>query len=463
MNLLLWIVLGTAWATTSTELLTAMEVDTGDVSDESIDAGATNAYSVETALGTIAPTQGSDFAWLHTGYANNPPAAEPGDDLGAMGAVGDYATLAVDLVVPTGINSALLDFYFLSAEYPEWLGSPFNDTFEINVTGTAYTGNAAQDSSGNDISINSVLFTVTTPSDLAGTGYGGGVGGGTGWLTIAIPVDEGDTVTLEITVRDVSDGSYDSSALVDNFEWSEDDIDEPIISEPIDLFYLTPKRGHIDGGETTSIIGDTFDSSCVASFDGIEAATTHISDTELEAVTPPHAEGLVDITVDCLLDTEVLIGGYTYYENVGGEDSPPVVDAVNPWMVDADGGETVSVRGENFDEGAVVSVDGTAVTTTWVSETKLSFLTPAHAEGSADITVTNKDSLTDTLAGGLYYLADTDAPVDTGGDTGPTDTESSDTDDTDLPEACSCATPGAGALPVLLTLIGAVAARRRQR
>ena len=60
------------------------------------------------------------------------------------------------------------------------------------------------------------LFTVTTPSDPTGTTFDGGVGGGTGWLMVVVPVDPSTTVDLEMTIYDVSDGSGDSAVLIDN-------------------------------------------------------------------------------------------------------------------------------------------------------------------------------------------------------------------------------------------------------
>ena len=47
-------------------------------------------------------------------------------------------------------------------------------------------------------------------------------GGGTGWLVTQGNVQGGETITLRIALWDTSDGFYDSTAIIDKFEWSVD-------------------------------------------------------------------------------------------------------------------------------------------------------------------------------------------------------------------------------------------------
>jgi hypothetical protein len=46
------------------------------------------------------------------------------------------------------------------------------------------------------------------------------VGGATGWLLLRGNVVPGEIITLRFAIWDVSDGTYDSEALLDNFQWS---------------------------------------------------------------------------------------------------------------------------------------------------------------------------------------------------------------------------------------------------
>jgi hypothetical protein len=45
-------------------------------------------------------------------------------------------------------------------------------------------------------------------------------GGATGWLTTKAPVKGGEVITLQFIIWDTGDASFDSSVLIDNFQWS---------------------------------------------------------------------------------------------------------------------------------------------------------------------------------------------------------------------------------------------------
>ena len=445
-------------AATPMDLAAAMEIPATDIA-AAVTGGSANTTTLYNALGTISPTSGADMAYLYTGSIGLPP--QTGTDLGSYGTVGDETSLTMNLTVPFGINSFSFDFYFLSAEYPEWLGSSYNDTFEANIAGPAWSGNSAIDSLGNTVSINSVLFSVINSVDLMGTGFEGGVGGGTGWLTVLVPVDEMTGVELDFRVYDVFDGIYDSSVALDNFRWSESDIPEPFIIETIGLKYLVPKRGSIEGGEQTTIYGTKFNSSCLAFFDGTAALTTTFIDSEtLEATVPAHEEGLIDVTVECTGTDAKLIGGYTYYDVDAGE-LPPLITGVDPYEVSSIGGETVLVMGEDFVDGATAMIDGEAVDTVFVSDTELLITTLPHPEGLTSVSVTNPSGLQDYAAASLlfYYEKAYVEPVDTG-DTGDTDVDAGDINS--QTGGCGCSAGGLAAGGVWSFAIFGLALLRRE-
>ena len=273
--------------------------------------------------------------------------------------------------------------------------------------------------------MNSAFFTVIQSADLQGTGFENGAGGGTGWLTMIVPVDPGDTVTFSFTIYDVADGIYDSMVLLDNFYWSTSDIDTPVIITPIILDYLSPKRSPTEGGIETTVYGDDLNGTCKAYFDGIESPnTTYIDSTQLKAEVPPHAAGIVDVEIRCDGVQGTLSNSFTYFDDSDG-DLPPEIISVDPYQIPESGGEVVDLLGANFVDGAVVEIDGTAVATTFVSDAYLQFTAPEHPTGFADVTVTNPSGLYSELAGGLYYTpVSEDEEVETTEDTGE---ESSDT------------------------------------
>ena len=122
-------------------LTSAMNVPASDIQYQNLNAHSM-ATEVSSSLGIINPTDGSSMAQLYTGSIGSSP--QPGMDLGYTGSQGyDQATLTLTLLVPPNQNSFSFDFNFLSAEYPEFVGMIYNDTFEANITGSAFTGNAA--------------------------------------------------------------------------------------------------------------------------------------------------------------------------------------------------------------------------------------------------------------------------------------------------------------------------------
>ncbi len=140
------------------------------------------------------------------------------------GSVNDFTEWTLKLKVPPSAKSFSFDFNFMSSEYPEWVGTQFNDKFLVILDSQKFKGNVSFDSKGNCISINNAFFTVCNgcskgAAALQGTGYENGIGGGTGWLTTTSPVTPGETITVRFIIFDEGDRIYDSAVLIDNFRW----------------------------------------------------------------------------------------------------------------------------------------------------------------------------------------------------------------------------------------------------
>lgn len=168
-----------------------------------------------------------------TAFQNQVPHPDP---LGAMGcssadpsSVNDFTEVDLHLQVPSNASAFSFDFNFMSAEFPEWVCSSFDDTFLALLESAAFDGNISFDAMGNRVSINVGFFDVCAPGSgpgctgsepLAGTGFESD--GGTGWLTTTAPVIPGEKIRLRFLIFDEGDHVLDSLVLIDNFRWEVD-------------------------------------------------------------------------------------------------------------------------------------------------------------------------------------------------------------------------------------------------
>lgn len=235
---------------TAVDLLTAMGVDPAGIESAEL-FGHPTAVGRFPSLGTIYPSEGNDFAWLSTGVAGagTPWAVAPsggtqeGTDFEypgcGTGEVHDCVMLRYRFVVPEEVHSIRFDFSFFSAEYPEYVGEGYNDTFLVSMSSPSHTyANISFDQNGNPITIDSAFFDEPCER-LAGTGFdiraedGTCDAGGTGRLTTQAPVEPGETVTLTFSITDSGDGIYDSAVMLDDLRASGQSIEEPETGEDV--------------------------------------------------------------------------------------------------------------------------------------------------------------------------------------------------------------------------------------
>jgi hypothetical protein len=82
----------------------------------------------------------------------------------------------------------------------------------------------------------------------------------------------------------------------------------------------------------------------------------------------------------------------------------PAITTLSPTSGSTAGGTTVTINGANFQSGATVKIGGIAATSVvFVSSTRITAHTPAHATGTAAVVVTNPDANAATLANGFFY------------------------------------------------------------
>jgi hypothetical protein len=268
---------------------------------------AANSKSIRAGFGNlIKPKKGANFVVLSTGTAAatgqndpSPTSLQEGTDMGtssgfpadwlaanggtlpnAPGCPGinvgsganDPIMLRLRIRVPTNAQSFSFNSYFLSAEFPEWVCSPFNDFFVALLTST-FSGQPANPADKNlafydpppvgapffPVGVNLAylnnglfrvckngvmgcasgnnknLTTCVSNAELANTGFdplvtingtqyrcqnGDQIGGATGYLTSSGNVKPGEIIEIRFAIWDTSDHLWDSTVLLDNWTWS---------------------------------------------------------------------------------------------------------------------------------------------------------------------------------------------------------------------------------------------------
>jgi len=214
-----------------------------DSSYTDTDEYGTRQATVLSSLGTMSPTNGGTFLLISTGIAGSNPATtnewNPGDERGSWfeggknGYPRDEATLTMTIQVPEFMHYLYYDVQFFSSEYPEWVGSLYNDKLTITVNSPSF----GQTSYVFDV--NSGYF-VLESDGLPGTGFDlyatSGYPGGVDWVGTSFsagaadagasdlipiggsthPVSPLEIITVTINIKDTGDNILDSAAFIDN-------------------------------------------------------------------------------------------------------------------------------------------------------------------------------------------------------------------------------------------------------
>lgn len=215
-------------AATAAQLVAAMDVPQANVVSATFTTSDPAGVGVGTAaLGRFFPRQGGSFAILSTGLAASAEAPNNSESTSAvLGGLDtsqghDMVQLRIMLAPPAGAQCLGFDFGFFSEEFPEFVGSPFNDVFlaelggsNFQISGNTITAplNFAVDPTGNLISINSVFgVSANTQSTYDGA---------TTALRAVATLDSTAPVELVLTIADLGDSIYDSAVFLDNFSFS---------------------------------------------------------------------------------------------------------------------------------------------------------------------------------------------------------------------------------------------------
>ncbi len=174
-------------------------------------------HAFTSPVGYLTATEGDTFLIISTGIAANIPGSPElfeSTDFGLGGPAGDTASLTLKLLVPSGATTLSFDFRFMSEEYPEYVGSQYNDFFYAYLTDSAGTRQVAFDDNGHIINVNNNFFNPNIYP--IGTVFDGS----TKRLTTTVNVNEGETITLQLMAGDVGDGIFDTAVFLDNVRFN---------------------------------------------------------------------------------------------------------------------------------------------------------------------------------------------------------------------------------------------------
>lgn len=212
-------------STNAADLSGALSSQPGLVTGASFAVGpaGAGAAGTSTAAGVFFPTDATTFAVLTTGDVANadPPNSVPnkGTDLGtASRNVNDLTILKVDVNVPANANCIGFDFAFYSEEFPEFVGTQFNDAFlaELDTNDWTYDTATRTVTAPNNFAFDEQKRAMTVNTALASTQVTELQYDGSTQLIRARKQVTPGAHSLYFTIYDAGDHIFDSAVFLDN-------------------------------------------------------------------------------------------------------------------------------------------------------------------------------------------------------------------------------------------------------
>lgn len=260
----------------------------------------------------------------------------------------------------------------------------------LAITLTACGGGGGNSGGGNNNSPTITSVTVScSPSSIAtsqvsnctatvtGTGgYSSGVSwsvspSGIGSVSSSGTFTAAASGTATITATSAEDSSKFGSATVN-------------VSGPAPTFTgISPTSGPAGGGTLVTISGTNFRSGATVIIGGVAATSVSVvSSSSITALTPSHAVGSADVVITNADSTSVTGSvAFTFTNN-----PLPAVSSATPNPIAAGSSATsITVSGTSFTEQSTVSVDGTQLSSSFVSSSELTATVPAASLSYANL------------------------------------------------------------------------------
>ncbi|HEY3379162.1 MAG TPA: IPT/TIG domain-containing protein [Armatimonadota bacterium] len=191
-------------------------------------------------------------------------------------------------------------------------------------------------------------------------------------ITVTSPPHPAGTVKISVTARG---GSITSTH---DFTYQ---VAPPPPAAPTITSLSSRGGGELDGN-TLTVTGTNFTGATAVTFGAIPArAFIVMSDTQIYVETPTLSLGPVYISITTPGGTAISETPYLIVEG-------PDINTVSPNSVSTDGGDTVTITGNNLIDTYNVTFDGISATSvTVVSNTEVTAVVPAHAAGVVQLLV----------------------------------------------------------------------------
>ncbi len=167
---------------------------------------------------------------------------------------------------------------------------------------------------------------------------------------------------------------------------------------------FTPASGPATGGTVVAISGSNFQNGATVKFGDAAAVSTTVNNaTSISAIAPVHAAGDVTLTVTNPDGQSASLGTYTYTA------PGPSIISIAPSTGPTTGGTVIAITGTNFASGTRLTIGGLAATNVSVTTTSsMSATTPPGpfdiaSSSPRDVVVTNPDGSSATRAGGFTW------------------------------------------------------------
>ncbi len=170
---------------------------------------------------------------------------------------------------------------------------------------------------------------------------------------------------------------------------------------------ITPTSGTTAGGTKLTITGTNLTGTTKVTIGGTDATgIAVVSATEVTAVSPAHAAGVVDVALTTPGGTVTKTGAFTYSTPAP---AAPTITSVTPATGSTAGGTKLTITGTNLTGTTKLTLGGAnAGDLVVVSATQVTATSPAHAAGVVDVALTAPGG-TATKTGAFTYTAPTPA------------------------------------------------------